>query len=107
MPEDSEDVDIPFLRAFLPGGPLLDLSTPASQVHLKPVGSSVGTVLNSQPGRLQAMKQPGKSRSSISRLGSPFPGRCMLLCWHLAVVQSISSQCPGGALAEQSPEDAQ
>lgn len=39
--EDSEGAGIPFLRAFLPGGPLLDMPTPASQVHLKPL-SSVG-----------------------------------------------------------------
>lgn len=99
--EDTEDPGTPFLRAFLPKGPCW--TSPLQHPRLiwshTLLLAAPGTVPSSQPGRLQ----PGKSRSSMSwRLGSRFPGRSMFLCCHLALVQSINSQCLGEALAEPS-----
>lgn len=104
--EDTEDAGTPFLRAFLPKGPCW--TSPLQHPRLiwshTLLLAAPGTVPSSQPGRLQ----PGKSRSSMSwRLGSRFLGRSMFLCCHLALVQSINSQCLGEALAEQGSEDAQ
>lgn len=110
LSEDSEDAGVPFLRAFLPGGSLLETPIPASQVHVKPLSpvASSCTVQSSKAWMLQAMKRPGKGRSSRSwRRGSPFPGGCALRRCHLTPAPTISPWWPRGATAEQGPEDAQ